>query len=242
MVACIARLATDGRDLCSLPISHPAGRIRAGSFCWTAFRSPFRLVSLVLLCRPDSSVGGVRQAAEVLLARLLVSVVEVCKGGSMLDFADYVDVEARREQLRLRFPEGVVLLPRGFVGVGDASELLVESDAVDIAKLLRQQGLGAGIATMDEGRLPVVVERDSFVRLPDLLLQVMSSAVLSIVLNVVGNYVYDKLVGTFEKPDVRLTVVVRDREGTYKRVVYEGPVDGLNSLQGAVESIVGHDE
>ena len=55
--------------------------------------------------------------------------------------------------------------------------------------------------------------------------------VVSISLGVISNYITDIFKGSFSKPRVRLGIVVEVEKGRkYKKISYEGPVEGLSKL------------
>jgi len=167
--------------------------------------------------------------------------VPALRENQMIEAAGYVNVNERMAELGLTSPAGVVLLPRGFADVSGSHELLDESDALDLVKLLKSEGVDAALVTRKGEKLPTIAEHDILAHLPDLLLQGVTVGMIPITLGVIGNYVYDKLIGTFVKPDVRLNVIVKRQDGEYTRVSYQGPVDGLKVLEKTIQEAVRDD-
>ncbi len=159
----------------------------------------------------------------------------------MIEIVDYLDVDARAAQLDLILLGNVVLLPRGFETASGQQDLLNESDALDLAKLLREKGVDARVARPADGKLPTIAEHDAFVHLPDILITAATAVATPVLLSVLGNFVYDKLIGTFTKPPVRVRVVSRSAEGAYKAITYEGPIEGLDILRETVEEVANGD-
>jgi hypothetical protein len=159
----------------------------------------------------------------------------------MIEVVDYLDVRARAAELDLELAGEVTFLPRGFETAADSSDLVNESDALDLAKLLRARGAAADVARLSSAKLPTIAENSAFVHLPDILVTAANGAVMPLLIGVVANFVYDRLVGTFRKPQIRVRVVGRSADGTYKAITYEGPVEGLETLRDAVEEVTRHD-
>lgn len=64
------------------------------------------------------------------------------------------------------------------------------------------------------------------------------SNVVSVALNVLSNYLTDFLRGKRSAANVKASVlVVEDGNGTYKRVEYEGPAEGLKQLVAAIGKV-----
>jgi hypothetical protein len=152
----------------------------------------------------------------------------------MAETTDYIDVVTRASELGLELPEGVVFLPRGFATVTTAGELLNESDAIDLVKLLHSEGVTAGTTTLDGQKLSTISEHDVLVHLPVVLLQAVSPLAVSLMVDVLGNYIYARIAGIFDKPRVKVEFVVQKKPGTYKSVRYEGSVEGLSELRDAI--------
>ncbi len=157
----------------------------------------------------------------------------------MIEVRDFVDVEDRSKALGLSLLGDVTFLPRHFADAGDADMLVSETDGLDLGKLLHDQGIDVGIAKRDGETLPLIVENDAFVHLPDLLITGLGSASVTVILGVVANYVYNRLVGMFSNPQVKFSIVTKAPDGGYKRISYEGPVEGLSQLKDAIENVAG---
>jgi hypothetical protein len=103
---------------------------------------------------------------------------------------------------------------------------LMSPDAGDFSKWLNRNHAGINL-TIDKGD-GILVLRSSDFWLP--LVFLASNIALPIYLNLVSNYLYDRMKGALrnEKPRVHLEAVFHDKkEGISKKFSYEGDAEGL---------------
>ena len=120
--------------------------------------------------------------------------------------------------------------PTGFAVVsepyGKLEGLMLPSDAGDFAKWVRQNAASIKVETHKTDRY--IVRRSSNYWLP--LVFLASDIALPIYLNLVANYIYDKMKGALkgESARVHLSAVYEDRNaGVVKRFNFEGDLDSL---------------
>jgi len=123
--------------------------------------------------------------------------------------------------------------PTGFVVVtepyGELDGLTLPSDAGDFSKWVRQNTPSVNVETHKADRY--IVRRSGDYWLP--LVFLASDIALPIYLNLVANYIYDKMKGALkgEAARVHLSAVYEDRNaGVVKRFNFEGDLDSLQKV------------
>jgi hypothetical protein len=112
---------------------------------------------------------------------------------------------------------------------GGDKRLALSSDAGDFGKWLQQKDPSTNIETQKH---EVLIDRHSV----DIwlgLLYIGGNIALTVFLNLVSSYLYDKTRGALrgDRSQVHLTVVYTDfKDGTCKKLTFEGDVDALKKL------------
>lgn len=135
-------------------------------------------------------------------------------------------------KLGLTFPGGIAVLPLNFDVAETRDELNYSPLTVEIERELRKAGVQLEIADPDDDR--VYLETRSV----DWVLPVMAfGAVLvnnpeavQVVLGVISNYLFDKMKRLGSNHTVRMEIL-RERLDGKDHLKYEGPVEGLKSLE-----------
>jgi hypothetical protein len=60
---------------------------------------------------------------------------------------------------------------------------------------------------------------------------------VSIALNVLGNYATDFFRGLHGVHEVRLNIVIGKKNRTYKKIAYQGPIEGLKDLPEVIREV-----
>ena len=64
-------------------------------------------------------------------------------------------------------------------------------------------------------------------------------AIVSLSLGVIANFLTDRIKETGRKPPVKLDIVTEKNKGkTYKKISYEGPIDGISKLADIVKEVL----
>jgi len=159
----------------------------------------------------------------------------------MIETLDYVEVPVRAQALGLPTPTGLCLLPRNFESAEPDDQLVEESSAADVRALLREADIPYERLDSAEDPFPAVSEHAVEWLGPVLFLAgaelSKNPELLNVALGVIANYVTDWFKGVRGEKKVKLDVVVEvSPERTYKRVHYEGPVEGLNEFTDTVRA------
>ena len=164
------------------------------------------------------------------------------KNGSHMatSITDFVNVPAKLSDLGCLTPEsGLALLPLNFETAHSVTELRQASQTSTIRKLLLQEGLPLCDIVAGSQRPPYVKNKSSALIVPALYLSASflseNSTLVSVALNVISSYVYEAMKHVGIGREVKLEIVIETRKNeTYKRISYEGPVEGLETLPASI--------
>jgi hypothetical protein len=156
---------------------------------------------------------------------------------------DFVDVMQRAQELGCRVPTGLAILPRNFESAASKDQLLHESEAPTVRILWRRAGLEETPIEPEGERFPQISEK-SFEEwvgptiFASAALLSENPALVSVAFGVISNYLTDWFKGTpIGLRKVRLDVVIEAGKREYKRLHYEGPVEGLQELAAVVREV-----
>ena len=159
----------------------------------------------------------------------------------------FVDVAQRARDLGCRVPTGLAILPRNFESAAGKDELLHESEAPTVRILWRRAGLVEMPIEAEGERFPQISE-ESFEEWVGPTVFVSAAllsenpAILSVALGIISNYLTEWFRGIpTGRRKARLDVVVEVGKRQYRRLHYEGPVEGLEDLA-AIAREVGQNE
>ena len=159
----------------------------------------------------------------------------------------FVDVVQRARDLGCRVPTGLALLPRNFESAGSKDELLHESEAPTVRILWRRAGLVETPIEPEGERFPQISEKsfDEWVG-PTLFvsgaLVSQNPAVVSVALGVISNYLTEWFRGVpTGRRKATLDVVLEVGKRQYKKLHYEGPVEGLQELAAIAREVGSHE-
>jgi len=154
---------------------------------------------------------------------------------------DYVDVNKKMADLCCRYPERMALLPINFESATSIAELLQASEAATIKKLLVAEGLPFD-DIVDRHQRPPYVKNKNFEWVPPVLfvsasLYSQNPELVSVALNILANYATDFFKGMRGAHEVSLNIVVEKKNKTYKKIVYQGPIEGLKDLVEVIREV-----
>jgi hypothetical protein len=146
--------------------------------------------------------------------------------------AEQVDLSTQLERLGVGYPKGLAFLPSNVLVALSNDEFYYPKLVPDLERVLEQHDLVVERLTPHAKRsyvesrasewvLPILAVGDSIVTTANL---------LSVVLNVLSSYLYDRMKRVRAEPaSVRMSLVKRTAEGT-EWLSYEGPVEGLRVI------------
>lgn len=154
---------------------------------------------------------------------------------------DYIDVSKKMADLGCRFPERMALLPINFESAVSITELLQASEAATIKKLLLAEAVPLDEIVDRSQRPPYVKSKSSEWISPIIFVSAslysQNPALVSIALNVLGNFATDFFKGIRGVHDVSLNIVVGKKNKTYKKIAYHGPIEGLKDLPKIIREV-----
>jgi hypothetical protein len=148
---------------------------------------------------------------------------------------DYLDVEEKLQELGCRQAIGLTLLPANFTTASSIDEFRQFSEVATVKTLFREAGLSLTEIVDREQRPRYIQNNFSDWVGPTLLitssLWSQNPYAISLALNVISNYLTDLFKGT-KANIVKLDFVVkRTKSSTYKRLIYEGDIAGIGTLE-----------
>jgi len=162
-----------------------------------------------------------------------------------IQITEYIDVRERAVELGCNPPTGLALLPRNYDIAGSKDDLVYEGSTLEIRTLWRQARISETQIEKEGDRFPHIHERYAEWIGPVIFI---SASVLSqdphavsVALGVLSNYLTDFFKGVpISSRKVKLSLVVED-VGGYKRIDYEGNVEGLARLPEVIREIKNHE-
>lgn len=163
----------------------------------------------------------------------------------MIKVEEYLDVRKRAKELDFNIPESVAILPRNFESAKSKEELVHEETTPTIRILWKQSNVIETPLEKEGEKIPFVTEK--YLEWIGPLIFFASTAIIQnptmidIAIGVISNYLTDFFKGMIkDEKKVKLKVVVETKYGSYKKVEFEGPSEGLKELPRIVRSL--HDE
>ncbi|MFZ1084595.1 MAG: hypothetical protein WAN35_06500 [Terracidiphilus sp.] len=147
-------------------------------------------------------------------------------------------------ELGCSLPEsGVTLLPLNFDSAASIMELRHASETSTIRKLLLQEHIPLCDVVERGQRPPYIKNKSADLVLPTLYLSAhflsQNSPLVSIALNVISSYIYDRFRVSKPGQTVKFDVVFEDsKSGKYRRIAYEGTEEGLKMLPETIREAI----
>jgi len=152
-----------------------------------------------------------------------------------VQISNYIDVKKRAVELGLNEPKDLSILPRNFDTAKLRDELLYESSTPTVRVLWKQAGINETKTEKQGEKLPQISEKEFTGWLGPTIfigasLLSQNPAAVSVAFGVISNYLTDWFKGIVGDKKARLDIVIETGRNKYKRVHYEGDVDGLKEL------------
>lgn len=160
----------------------------------------------------------------------------------MIELKDFVDVNRKAEDLGCNLPTSIAVLPRNFEDAKSKDELVHEDTTSTIRSLWRQNGINETPLEKEAEHIPEIIE-ESFQWIGPIIL--FTSAVITqnpslvdISLSVIANYLTDFFKGIAKGEEkASLDIVVQKKNGSCKKIHYEGTPKGLKDLPEIVRRV-----
>jgi hypothetical protein len=152
----------------------------------------------------------------------------------LLTVTDYIPVDQRAAELGCSYPTQITILPDNFAEATSRDNLYQSSEAATIQKILINHGVAIGTLLPTSERLPYRVQKDfewvALLLFIPLAVMNQNPALVSLALNVIANYVTNFFKGIPGTKTAKLDIVTATRGRKFKKISYEGSIEGLRSL------------
>jgi hypothetical protein len=158
--------------------------------------------------------------------------------------SDYPNVVELCKTLKCQIPTQIALLPRNFDIATTKDELLHEREAPTVRILFRKANITETPIETPGERFPQIAHNSYQDWIAPILFLSYSAltqnpTLLNLSLGIIANYLSDLFKGMAAHRGVKIDIVVETKKGVYKKVQYQGSIDGLQSLIDVVQKVVG---
>jgi hypothetical protein len=149
---------------------------------------------------------------------------------------DYVRVDERVKELGCSFPTGLAIVPIRFESATSLTDLRTASHTETVLKFFKSEGIPVGSFLPESNALPYIVNKHfewlGPILFVPLALMNENPQLVSLAIGVLSNCITDFFKGIPKSQrNVRLDIVVEtESDRIYKKISYDGGIDGLNAL------------
>jgi hypothetical protein len=156
---------------------------------------------------------------------------------------DYARVDQRALELGCSLPGGLAVIPINFESAASRDELYTASHTTTVLKVFRENDVIVGSFFSNDDHPPYIVNKHFQWLGPTLFIPLAlwsnNPDAVSLAIGVLGNCITDFFKGIPARlRGVKLDMVVETENGTYKKISYEGDVEGLKELQKIVKEMM----
>jgi len=155
---------------------------------------------------------------------------------------DFVDVEEKANQLDCNIPESLAILPRNFRDASSKAELIHEITTPTVRKLLVQNKIQETPLEKEGEKFPQIDEKSFEWIGPTILIAssviTQNPYLIEVTINVISTYLTDFFKGIqSSQANARLSIVFKNKSGTYKKINYSGHKDGLKDIPKIIKEV-----
>jgi hypothetical protein len=163
----------------------------------------------------------------------------------VIQVEEFVDVKKRFKELDFDSTTTLAILPRNFVTAESKEELINEGTTSTVRVLWKQAKVHETPFEKEGERIPEAVEEAFDWIGPTIFLAssllIQNPLLIDVAVGVIANYLTDFFKGIpAGKRNAKLDVVVETKSGSYKKIHYEGAIEGLKEVPKIARSL--HDE
>lgn len=141
---------------------------------------------------------------------------------------------------KLQLPvESIILLPRNFDCLEAGTELFWEDTTTTVQKLIAASGVSCKKAVSPSTKILTIHERHDLTTLPTILITLavaqQNPQALSVVLNVLSNYIFEVLRGKPSTAEVQTELLIEETPYTY-RFKYRGDGSDLSEIPAIIKA------
>jgi hypothetical protein len=150
------------------------------------------------------------------------------------------DISETLKKLNLELPIGLAFIPENIEKVGAVSDFIFPEPLTQINKVFRINNIDVAILGDNASNLRSRKSADLY--LPSIYIGIslltQNSAVVSVALSVLANYVTDFFKGSFSSKTVSLDIYVETKGNKkVKKINYKGSADGLKNLEDLIKKL-----
>ena len=158
------------------------------------------------------------------------------------NISDYIHVFEKLDELGCSYSEGIAILPLNFETATPTTTIEQSMGTLAIGKLFKMNDVPCSEIRRENEKPSYMEHRSLKWVLPTLFFSALllseNPAVVSLSLGVIANFLTDSIKETGRKPPVKLDIVTEKNKGkTYKKISYEGPIDGISKLADIVKEV-----
>lgn len=153
---------------------------------------------------------------------------------------DELNLNNKLEELGLSLPPTISFFPENFETVGAKEEFIFTESMVDLNKVFKQSNINLEVFGGDTELYRSRKNADIYLPAVFLSLSLISENpnLVSVSLNILSSYVYDRLKGSFGKKTAHVELYIETKEkGKIKKVSYKGEASGIKDLEKVIKAL-----
>lgn len=161
------------------------------------------------------------------------------------NISDYIHVFEKLDELGCSYSEGIAILPVNFETATPTTTIEQSMGTLAIGKLFKMNNVPCSEIRRENEEPSYMGYRSTEWVLPTLFFSAAllseNPAIVSISLSVIANFLTDRIKGTDSKQTGKLNIVIeieKNKSKTYKKISYEGPIDGIPKLDDIVKEVL----
>ena len=161
------------------------------------------------------------------------------------NISDYIHVFEKLDELGCSYSEGIAILPVNFETTTPTTTIEQLMGTSTIEQLFRRNDVPCSEIRRENEKPSYMGYRSAEWVLPTLFfsapLLLANPAIVNVALSVIANFLTDALKKTGRKQTGKLDIVIeieKNKSKTYKKISYEGPIDGMSKLDEIVKEVL----
>ncbi len=151
-----------------------------------------------------------------------------------------LDLNNRFEELGLSLPNHPSFFPENFETAETKNDFIFTESMVDLNKLFRQNNISFDTLNGDTELYRSRKNADIYLPAVFFSLSLISQNpnLVSVSLNILSSYIYDRLKGSFEKKTAHIDIYIEIKEkGKAKKISYKGEAEGIKELEKVIKAL-----
>lgn len=153
---------------------------------------------------------------------------------------DELSLNEKLEELSLSLPSTISFFPENLETVETKDKFIFTESMVDLNKVFKQSNITLNVLGGDTELYRSRKNADIYLPAVFLSLSLISEnpSLISVSLNILSNYVYDRLKGSFGKKTAHVEFYIETKEkGKVKKISYKGEASGIKDLEKVIKAL-----